>query len=384
MSDPLIPLRHPNRDFFVLDIADAAPRSDLPGMEFPFFALGTQPDRRERVYQRGDVILKVIPSVRGMATVFDRDILLYCISQLMARKNAGLPIGKAVQFKVYDMLIATNRRTDSDDYRRIKEALIRLRGTTFETTIKTGGKGEARIFGIVEEATVIRKEPVTGRMIAVEVVLSDFLLRAIELNQVLSINRVYFQLRSPVDRRLYELARKHCGDQSQWSIGLQLLKDKVAFSSNVRKLRAHIRGLVSNQHLPDYVVEIEDDIVTFRRRAEARSLAERPGLAESVLAEGRRAGEAARASGFNGIAAVRAAEETIADYTTGSAGPVAERPIVLSAEAIERVPELAPRWDKYYLESTYQNWAKDKEPARNEDARFLGWVKSFTKGKPPP
>ena len=52
-------------------------------------------------------------------------------------------------------------------------------------------------------------------------------------------------------------------------------------------------------------------------------------------------------------------------------------------EAIERVPELAPRWDKYFLESTYQNWAKDKEPARNEDARFLGWVKSFTKGKPP-
>ena len=92
-------------------------------MEFPFFALGTQPDTRERIYHRGDIILKVIPSVRGMATVFDRDILLYCISQLMARKNAGLPIGKVVQFKVYDMLIATNRRTDSDDYRRIKEAL---------------------------------------------------------------------------------------------------------------------------------------------------------------------------------------------------------------------------------------------------------------------
>ena len=60
-----------------------------------------------------------------------------------------------------------------------------------------------------------------------------------------------------------------------------------------------------------------------------------------------------------------------------------ERRITISAEAIERVPELAPGWDKYYLESTYLNWAKDKEPARNEDARFLGWVKSFTKGKPP-
>lgn len=381
----MIPLRHPNRDFFVLDIADAAPRSDLPGMEFPFFALGTQPDTRERVYHRGDVILKVIPSVRGMATVFDRDILLYCISQLMARKNAGQPIGKTVQFKVYDMLIATNRRTDSDDYRRIKEALVRLRGTTFETTIKTGGQGESRIFGIVEEATVIRKEPVTGRMIAVEVVLSDFLLRAIQSNQVLSINRVYFQLRSPVDRRLYELARKHCGDQPQWSIGLELLKDKVAFSSNVRKLRAHIRGLAANQHLPDYAVEVEDDIVTFRLRPAARSPAARPGLAASA-AEGWRAGEGAGASGTNAPASPAAKEPKEMIASPVAAVPISApgRPIAVSAEAIERVPEFAPRWDKYYLEDAYKSWAKDKEPARNEDARFFGWLKSFTKGKPPP
>ncbi len=350
MSDPLIPLRHPNRDFFVLDISDAAPRSDLPGMEFPFFALGTQPDTRERVYHRGDVILRVIPSVRGMATVFDRDILLYCISQLMARKNAGLAIGKKVQFKVYDMLIATNRRTDSDDYRRIKEALVRLRGTTFETTIKTGGKGEPKIFGIVEEATVIRSEPVTGRMIAVEVVLSDFLLRVIESNQVLSINRIYFQLRSPVDRRLYELARKHCGDQAKWSIGLELLKDKVAFSSNVRKLRAHIRKLVENQHLPDYVVEIEDDIVTFKLRADRK--APMPPLAVPAVAATPRS--------------------------------VSEPRVMVSSQAIERLYEIAPGWDKYMLERAYIEWAKDKEAARNEDARFLSWVGSYTKGKASP
>ena len=77
MSQPLIPLRHPNRDFFVLDISDAVPRGDMAGMEFPFFALATQPDTREREYKRGDAILRVIPSVRGMATVFDRDVLLY-------------------------------------------------------------------------------------------------------------------------------------------------------------------------------------------------------------------------------------------------------------------------------------------------------------------
>jgi hypothetical protein len=41
-------------------------------------------------------------------------------------------------------------------------------------------------------------------------------------------------------------------------------------------------------------------------------------------------------------------------------------------------------WDKYMLESVYIAWAKDKEAARDEDARFLSWVRSYTKGKPAP
>jgi hypothetical protein len=61
-----------------------------------------------------------------------------------------------------------------------------------------------------------------------------------------------------------------------------------------------------------------------------------------------------------------------------------ERRILVSAQAIERLYEIVPGWDKYYLEHAYIDWAKDKEPARNEDARFLSWVGSYTKGKASP
>ena len=128
--EPLLPLRHPNRDFFLLDIADAAPRGDMAAMEYPFFALGTQPDTREREYRRGDVMLRVIPSTRGMATVFDRDVLLYCVSQLMARKNAGLPIGKTVRFSARDMLMATNRTYGRRKLQTARASVVRLRGTS--------------------------------------------------------------------------------------------------------------------------------------------------------------------------------------------------------------------------------------------------------------
>lgn len=267
--EPLLPVRHPNRDFFLLDIADAAPRGDMAAMEYPFFALGTQPDTREREYRRGDVVLRVIPSTRGMATVFDRDVLLYCISQLMARKNAGLPIGKTVRFSARDMLMATNRTTDGESYKRLEQAVVRLGGTRFLTTVKTAGQSESKTFGMIESADVIRKDIVSGRMVAVEVVMSDFLFRAIEGNQVLPIHEDYFRLRSPVDRRLYELARKHCGQQAQWQIGLSLLKDKVAFSSNERLLREHIRKVIKTQHLPEYTIDLADNVITFRPKGSA-------------------------------------------------------------------------------------------------------------------
>ena len=66
-----------------------------------------------------------------------------------------------------------------------------------------------------------------------------------------------------------------------------------------------------------------------------------------------------------------------------AAGP-SERRIMVSSKAIEQLYEFAAGWDKYMLEHAYIEWAKDKEPAHNEDARFLSWVRSYTKGKASP
>jgi hypothetical protein len=61
-----------------------------------------------------------------------------------------------------------------------------------------------------------------------------------------------------------------------------------------------------------------------------------------------------------------------------------ERRILVSSRVIEQLYEIARDWDKHMLESMYIAWAKTKEPGRNEDARFLSWVKSYTKEKPAP
>jgi hypothetical protein len=79
--------------------------------------------------------------------------------------------------------------------------------------------------------------------------------------------------------------------------------------------------------------------------------------------------------------------------TGGMAGAQAEAPAVSGApsppfvplSALEKVPEVAPGWDKYQLEALYIAWVKTlPEPPRHPERAFLGWVKKFTKGKPPP
>src|SRR5690606_16056581 len=88
------PVHHPTADFFVCDIFAAAPKDDMGSMEHPMFSLATRPDRRILRYAHNGIRIEVVPSVKGLATIHDKDVLIYCISQLMAALNAGLPVSR--------------------------------------------------------------------------------------------------------------------------------------------------------------------------------------------------------------------------------------------------------------------------------------------------
>lgn len=57
---------------------------------------------------------------------------------------------------------------------------------------------------------------------------------------------------------------------------------------------------------------------------------------------------------------------------------------LVSERALQQAMDIAPGWDKYYLEAVYKEWVAGLgEMPRNADAAFLGWVRKFTKGKRP-
>lgn len=268
---PLLPDRHRTNDLFVCDIFDAAPKGDMASMEHPIFSLSTKPDHRVRRYEHGNNFVEVKPSSDGLATVHDRDILIYCISQQIAKLNAGQSVTQTVKLRAYDLLRATNRMTNGQGYDGLKSALRRLQGTQIETNIVTGGKETFEVFSLVDKARVER-ETRDGRMQDVTIILSDWVFNAIQAKEVLTLHRDYFRLRKPLERRIYELARKHCGKQAEWSISLELLQKKCGSNSTSKEFRRLVRAIVakdaSHSHFPDYQLSLSDeDMITVTPRA---------------------------------------------------------------------------------------------------------------------
>ena len=206
-------------DFFVCDIFDAAPKGDMASMEHPIFSISTKPDRHIRRYENGQNFVEITPSMKGLATVHDRDVLIYCISQCIAALNEEREVSPTIRFRAYDLLKATNRGTDGRGYEQLRAALERLQGTVITTNLITGGKEEFDGFGLIDRFKIVR-ETRDGRMQEVEIRLSDWVFNAIRHREVLTLHRDYFRLRKPLERRIYELARKHCGAKKEWKIGL--------------------------------------------------------------------------------------------------------------------------------------------------------------------
>src|SRR4051812_12659114 len=100
----LLPNRHLQHDLFVCDVADAVLKDDMASMEHPFFSLSKKPDTSVRRYENGDRWLEVVPSVKGLATIYDKDILIYCISQLIAKMNGGDAPSPYVRIVAKDLL----------------------------------------------------------------------------------------------------------------------------------------------------------------------------------------------------------------------------------------------------------------------------------------
>jgi plasmid replication initiation protein len=261
-SRKLAPDRHPNRDFFVADILDWALKDDRHSMEHPMFSLAKNPDHFHCARNAERDSITIEPGHHGLATIWDKDILIFAVSQLVEGMNQNRTPSRTVRMVAYDLLVSTNRHTGGGDYKQLEEAFERLAGTRIRTNITTNGQRIRHGFGLIDEWKIIDKVPASGRMVAVELTLSQWLYNAVIAREVLTLSREYFRLSGGLERRLYELARKHCGHQAKWRIGLELLHKKSGTAGIVREFRRKVKALAQSDLLPDYRIRFEPDADT--------------------------------------------------------------------------------------------------------------------------
>jgi len=328
----LLPERYPTPDLFVCDVADAILKDVMAELEHPFYSLSKKPDTRVRRYEHNGNWLEVTPSVNGLATIYDKDILIYCISQIMAKLNKGEKISRRVRINSHELLMFTNRGTAGKDYQSLEASLKRLAGTIISTNIRINEEEEeVRVFSLVDSATIRRKHGMDGRLLWCDVTISDWVFDAIRSNDVLTLHRDYFRLRKPLERRIYELARKHCGQQDSWSPSLSLILKKSGSRSSKKLFRQMLKHIVKHDHLPDYHVffDTETDKVTFLNRGTMP-------IEKKKTWDGK-----------------------------------------LSVDVFDRVGRLNPKTDKYQLEQDFRAWiGKLDITPRNPDAMFLSFCKT--------
>lgn len=246
-------------ELFVPTVAEWPVKDDLGSMEFPIFSLTKKKDASIRDYHNAQTgkRVRIMPSVLGAATMFDKDLLLFIGSQIMEARRQGLAISRQVKIDVYQFLTGTSKSTGGKAYELILDMLRRLKGTTIETNIKTGQVEQTHGFGIIEDYKVDRYTKNGKGVLDATVTISEWLYNALIHYEVLTLDREYFQLGQALERRLYELARKHAGEKPLWKCDIDLLRTKTGTTQDLRRFRSELRSIIERDSIPKYAMALD-------------------------------------------------------------------------------------------------------------------------------
>ena len=112
-------------------------------MAYPFFALTKTAWKRSLIYKTDAPSIEIGPGPRGVATIYDKEVLLYIASLMVAKLDAGEHVSQDFFFTAHDLFRVTGVNGSARSYSRLSDALERLQGTQIKTNIEAGGEGQA-------------------------------------------------------------------------------------------------------------------------------------------------------------------------------------------------------------------------------------------------
>jgi len=250
---------------------DLTVQQSLPGLDSPltgdvsndrntmlhsFFALEAK--RSDPIeYKANGVEIIVQGTKSGLATINDKEILVYICSIASQKLARGEDVTQKFRFTAHDFFSVTGKTPGGKTYRYFAAALERLQGTQIKTNIVTGGRRERTWFSWLKSARMETAVWSNGyeAMKAIEVELCDWLWRAIvDDNAVLTSSESYFYL-PPLERKLYEVGYAECADRTTAVVPLEDLRRRMGVTTDLRHFRHNLGKTVAKGSLKGFVIE---------------------------------------------------------------------------------------------------------------------------------
>lgn len=238
-------------------------RGERSLMAFPFFALSKTKWTKPLEYKTEAVSIEIVCTPKGVATIYDKEVLLYIASLMVAKLDAGEQVSQDFYFTAHDLFRVTGVSGSSRSYTRLSDALERLQGTQIKTNIEAGGEGQAGFFSWLSDAQLHYTKTSKGdkRLKAIKVRLCDWLYRAILRDRrVLDYDPTYFQL-GPIERRLYEVARSACG-HGPIEVELEELRLQTGYQSSLKHFRYELKRIADESSIPGFLFDLVDRAAT--------------------------------------------------------------------------------------------------------------------------
>lgn len=247
-------------------------RGERSLMAFPFFALSKGKWTKPLKYNDDSVSIEIVATPKGVATIYDKEVLLYIASLMVAKLEAGQQVSQDFYFTAHDLFRVTGDSASARSYTRLSDALERLQGTQIKTNIEAGGEGQSGFFSWLSDAQLQYSKTKSGerRLKAIKVRLCDWLYRAIlRDNRVLEYSSSYFSL-GPIERRLYEVARSMC-PQGVLDVDIEALRLQLGYQSSIKHFRHEMKRVIESQSIPDFRFELLDAIAGEHKKPARRN-----------------------------------------------------------------------------------------------------------------
>ena len=235
-------------------------RGERSIMDFPFFVLSKLAHMEPIEYRHEGIVIEIRPSASGIATMYDKEILLYAASLMAQAIDTGATSDNEVVFTAHDFFRVTGvSRPSKRDYQRFGDALERLQGTQIKTNVETGSKVDRGWFSWLAEAQAEYDKLPNGeeQLRCVRVRPCNWLHRAIKRDRrIYHYHHDYFRL-GTIERRLYEIAHCYCSTE-EMQITLEQLHIKVGSMAPMRRFKQLIKQVEVDNRLPEYEIFIDE------------------------------------------------------------------------------------------------------------------------------